>query len=299
MIPQPRATIVVITRDRRDELLATLAHTVDLPDTCPVIVVDNASRDGTGDAVASRFPQVTLIRANRNLGSLGRNLAVSRVTTPYVVFCDDDTHWQAGAIDRAVKLLDTHPGLATVTGRCLVAPGLAEDPITPELRYSPVPGPDWLPGPALMGIMAGLTVFRVSAFRAVGGFHARLWFGGEEELLALDLAAAGWWMCWAEDVIVHHLPSTRRDSTERRRLGIRNTLWTSWLRRPAGVAVRHSARVVRSAPRDADTARATAAALAGLPWVLASRRVLRPHVERRVRSLEASQRASVARRYVG
>ena len=37
-----------------------------------------------------------------------------------------------------------------------LAPDLREDPITPELRYSPVPGPDWLPGPALLGVMAAL-----------------------------------------------------------------------------------------------------------------------------------------------
>ena len=55
---------------------------------------------------------------------------------------------------------------------------------------------------------------------------------GEEELLALDLAAAGWWMCWAEDVVIHHEPSPSRDAGQRRRLGIRNTLWTLGLRRP-------------------------------------------------------------------
>ncbi|MGC7095243.1 glycosyltransferase family 2 protein [Amycolatopsis lurida] len=294
-----RTTVVIITRDRCAELLRTLAHMSALPDAAPIVVVDNGSTDGTADAVRERFPGVELIRAERNLGALGRNIAVSRITTPYVAFCDDDTRWQPGALTRAADLLDAHPGLASVTGRCLVEPHLTEDPITPELRWSPVRGPDWLPGPALLGVMAGLSMFRVSAFEGVGGFSRRMWFGGEEELLALDLAAAGWWMCWAEDVVVHHAPSTARDPRRRRQLGIRNTLWTLWLRRPVRSAWRRTRTVLGSAPRDRYTFAAVAEALRGLPWILRSRRVVPATVEAGLLELEASQRDSAARRYVG
>ncbi|QFU91854.1 glycosyltransferase family 2 protein [Amycolatopsis sp. YIM 10] len=294
-----RTTVVVITRDRCAELLRTLAHMSALPDAAPIVVVDNGSTDGTADAVRERFPGVELIRAGRNLGALGRNIAVSRISTPYVAFCDDDTRWQPGALTRAADLLDAHPGLASVTGRCLVEPGLTEDPITPELRWSPVRGPDWLPGPALLGVMAGLSMFRVSAFEGVGGFSRRMWFGGEEELLALDLAAVGWWMCWAEDVVVHHAPSKARDPRRRRQLGIRNTLWTLWLRRPVRSAWRRTRTVLGSAPRDRYTVAAVAEALRGLPWVLRSRRVVPATVEAGLLELEASQRDSTARRYVG
>ena len=206
-----RTTVVVITHNRREELLGTLRHMTALPDRAPIVVVDNASSDGTADAVAAAFPQVTLIRGRANLASLGRNLAVRGIQSRYVAFCDDDSRWQAGALTRAADLLDAHPGLASVTARILVEPDLQEDPLTPELRNSPVPGPAWLPGPALLSVLAGATMFRVAAFRQVGGFSPRLWLGGEEELLAIDLAARGWWMCWAEDVVVHHAPSRLRD----------------------------------------------------------------------------------------
>ncbi|MEU2030687.1 glycosyltransferase family 2 protein [Nocardia amamiensis] len=294
-----RMTVVMITRDRREQLLETLAHMTALADAAPIILVDNGSSDGTADAVAAAFPAVELIRSPENLGAVARNIAVERVATPYVAFCDDDTRWQPGALTRAADLLDRYPGLGSVTGRCLVAPDLREDPITPELRYSPVPGPDWLPGPALLGVMAALSAFRVSAFRQVGGFSRRLWFGGEEELLALDLAAHGWWMCWVEDMLIHHEPSPTRDPTHRRRLGIRNTLWTLWLRRPARSAARRTAAVLRSAPADRTTAAAVVETLRGLPWVLRERKVLPPCVESGLVLLEESQRRSLARRYVG
>jgi GT2 family glycosyltransferase len=292
-------TVVIITHNRREELLRTVRSMTSLPDAAPLIVVDNASADGTADAVERAYPEVQLIRCDRNLGAVARNVAVARIDTPYVAFCDDDTRWQPGALTRAAELLRGYPGLASVTGRCLVEPGLAEDPLTPELRDSPVGGPNWLPGPALLGVMAGLSAFRVSAFRQVGGFSDRMWLGGEEELLALDLAAAGWWMCWAEDVVIHHAPSVSRDPRHRRRLGIRNTLWTLWLRRPVGSALSRTVEVVRSAPADGATARAVLAALAGLPWVLRNRRVVPPEVEAGLRLLREPQRQSAARRYVG
>lgn len=232
MSREPRVTVVLITHNRREEVLRTLQVMTTLPDAAPLIVADNASTDGTADAIARHHPQVPLLACETNLGALARNVAVDQVRTPYVAFCDDDTRWQPGSLTRAADLLDAHPGLGSVTGRCLVEPDLTEDPITPELRHSPVRGPDWLPGPALLGIMAGLTALRVRAFREVGGFNPRMWLGGEEELLALDLASQGWWMCWAEDVVIHHAPSRLRDPRRRRQLGIRNTLWTLWLRRP-------------------------------------------------------------------
>ncbi|MFM1722455.1 glycosyltransferase [Rhodococcus sp. PAM 2766] len=294
-----RATVVVITFNRRDELRRTLRAMTSLPDAVPIILADNGSDDGSAAMAESEFPDVTVLRLPRNLGAAARNIAVERVTTPYVAFCDDDTVWQPGALTTAADILDRHPGLATVTGRCLVAPSLVEDPLTPELRNSPVVGPDWLPGPALLGIMAGLTMIRCRAFREVGGFEPRMWLGGEEELLALDLAAAGWWMCWREDVVIHHRPSTARDARRRRQLGIRNTLWTLWLRRPLRSAFRRSMQIVRSAPADRYTAGAVLEAARSLAWVARNRTVVPDRVEAGLLALEKTQIHSSARRYVG
>ncbi|MDP9392181.1 MAG: glycosyltransferase [Actinomycetota bacterium] len=296
--PDPRVAVVVITHQRRAELLLALDRLRTLPEQPHVVVVDNGSTDGTSDAVHARFPEVELISSSENLGAVGRNVGVARLDTPYVAFCDDDTWWEPGSLATAADILDAHPQLAVVTARILVEPGGEEDPIVPELRDSPVRGAPWLPGPALGSFLAGASVLRREAFLAVGGFSERLWLGGEEELMAGDLAAAGWELCYLAELTAHHQASRARDPHRRRRDGIRNTLWTTWLRRPLRPALRRTLLLLATVPRDRVTADGLREAIRGIPWVIRHRRVLPPHAEARFAALEEAQRRSRARRYV-
>lgn len=294
----PRISVVMITHNRRVEALRALGRLRDLPEQPVVHVVDNGSADGTTDAVRREHPWAELIASPDNLGAVGRNVGVSRVTTPYVAFCDDDTWWEPGSLTTGADALDAHPRLAVVTAHITVQPDGTDDPIVTELANSPVPGPDWLPGPALASFLAGASIVRVQAFEQIGGFHHRLWLGGEEELMAADLAAAGWELCYLPALRVHHEASVLRDPHLRRKHGIRNTLWFTWLRRPLLAALRRTAVVLGSAPRDRVTAAAVGEALRGALWVVRERRVLPPRIEQRFRILEESQRYSRARRYV-
>lgn len=293
-----RISVVMITHNRRVEALRALDRLHGLPEQPAVFVVDNGSTDGTADAVRREHPWVTVIASPENLGAVGRNLGVRRAATPYVAFCDDDTWWEPGSLTAGADALDAHPRLAVVTARITVQPDGTDDPIVPELENSPVPGPQWLPGPALASFLAGASIVRVRAFDEVGGFNRRLWLGGEEELMAADLATAGWELCYLPTMRVHHQASVLRDPHLRRKHGIRNTLWFTWLRRPFPAAARRTAAVLGSAPRDRVTAAAVGEALRGAPWVIRERRVLPARVEERFRIVEGSQRGSRARRYV-
>lgn len=293
----PRVSVVMITWNRRDEALLALERLRALPERPAVFVVDNGSTDGTAEAIAERHPWAHLIASPTNLGAVGRNLGVDAAQTPYVAFCDDDTWWESGSLTRGADALDSHPRLGVVTARIVVEPDGTVDPIVEELENSPVAGPDWLPGPALGSFLAGASIIRKTAYQEVGGFNERLWLGGEEELMAADLASAGWELCYLEDLLVHHQASVLRDPHLRRRHGIRNTLWFTWLRRPLPAALRRTRDVLSSAPRDRITAAGVWDAVRGAPWVLRERRPLAPRVEARFRALEDSQRSSAARRY--
>jgi GT2 family glycosyltransferase len=293
-----RVGVVVITHNRRAEALAAVGRLVALPEQPPVVLVDNASSDGTAEAVRDRFPTVEVVGLQANFGAVGRNIGVARLSTPYIAFCDDDTWWAPGSLAAAADVLDGCPRLAVVNARIVAEPGGGDDPIVAELRDSPVPAPPWLPGPALGSFLAAASVLRRDAFLAAGGFNARLWLGGEEELLASDLLSAGWEICYLERLVVHHHASQQRDARRRRRVGLRNTLWFTWLRRPVRPALRRTVFLVRSVPRDRVSVLGVLDAIRGLPWVIANRRVRPPAVEARLRGLDAAQRSSTARSYV-
>jgi len=298
-----RIDVVIITRDRAAELRRTLRRLAELPERPSVTVVDNGSGDETRAMVRGEHPEVQLVAAGRNLGAVGRTVGIRLSATtppvaPYVAFCDDDTWWEPGSLSAAADLLDAHPAVAVVTARILVEPGGRDDPINRELRDSPLPRRAGLPGFPLASFLAGASVVRRSAYLAAGGFHPRLLIGGEEELLAADLSAAGWALVHDPAVVVHHQASTVRDAHLRRRQGIRNTLWFTWLRRPWPAAVRRTWRLLGRLPRDWVSAGGVAQALAGLPWVLRERRPLPAGVEADLMRLEPEQERSAARRYV-
>ena len=208
----PRVAVVVITHQRRDELLGALGRLRALPEQPHVVVVDNGSTDGTADAVRERFPEVELVASPENLGAVGRNVGVARLDTPFVAFCDDDTWWDPGSLSLAADTLERLPAAGGRDRPDRGGAGGREDPIVAELRDSPVRGAGWLPGPALGSFLAGASVLRREAFLEVGGFSERLWLGGEEELMAGDLAAAGWELCYLPGLTVHHQASRARDA---------------------------------------------------------------------------------------
>jgi GT2 family glycosyltransferase len=282
-----RVAVVMITHNRREEVLRSLGHLARLPERPRIYLVDNGSTDGTSVAVARQFPQVELLDAGGNLGAAGRNLGIRRTEAPYVALCDDDAWWEPGSLSRGADLFDRHPRLAAVIARIVVEPEGQEASVCAELEQSPLPAAPGMPGRPLLGFLAGASVVRRSAFLEVGGFPEYAFIGGEEELVAVDLAARGWWLCYVSELVLHHQPSPRRDVPARRANLVRNALWFAWLRRPLAGALRRTVRAARVVPWDPASRRGFAAALAGLPWVLRRRRVVPPEVERGLRLLES------------
>ncbi len=273
----PRSSVLVLTHNRIDELERSLLELGRLPEKPHLIVVDNGSQDGTAEYVAQCFPHAELVRCLHNLGAAGRNAGVARVRTPYVAFCDDDTWWAPGALRCAADLLDAHPRVAAIAARVLVGPLDRVDPTCDRMAASPLDRGN-LPGPALIGFMAGATVMRVAAYREVGGFEPRLFLGAEEALLAMDLAARGWSIMYAADVVTHHHPSPARNRRARRIMLALNRIWIAWLRLPGALAWRETRRLLREAAAAQLSGPVLRQVLTGAPWLLRERRVLPPVV---------------------
>jgi GT2 family glycosyltransferase len=279
-------TVVIATRNRAPELGRTLGELTALPERPGVIVVDNASEDGTRDLVRARFPEVDLVPLPANRGAVARNVGAARAATRYVAFSDDDSWWEPGALARAAEILDSWPELGLIAGQTLVGPHPEADPVNAAMAGSPLPRGD-LPGPRVLGFLACAAVARRAAFLKVGGFSEVLFLGGEEKLLAMDLAAGGWAAAYAEDVRARHWPSAARDAAARRRLLARNDVLIAWLRRPASVALAATAALLLRVGRDPAAPGALAGALRLLPRALRQRRVLPAATEAQVRLLDS------------
>jgi GT2 family glycosyltransferase len=133
-----------------------------------------------------------------------------------------------------VEILRAHPRLAVLNARILVGPEERLDPLCTEMAASPLGTPPDLPGPALLGFIACGAMVRTEAFTAAGGFDPVVRFPGEEERLALDLAAAGWGLSYVDAVTVHHHPSPARHSPAQRQAAVwRSRLLTATMRLPA------------------------------------------------------------------
>ena len=276
-------TIVIATRDRRPRLLETLDRLRGLPEQPPIVVADTGSSDGTQAAVAREFPEVELIQCSPRLGSAARTLGVRAAATPLVAFSDDDSWWAAGALRRAADHFARHPRLGLLAPRILVEPDGRLDPTCEEMRDGPLAVEGAVPGPPVLGFLGCGAIVRRDAVLACGGFHRHFGFGGEEQLLAVDLASAGWDLAYVDDVVAHHEPEPGprdwQDSSE-----LRNQLWSAWLRRPLPRAAALTVRVVYAGRIRG--LRALVAALSGAPWVLRERRRIPPHVEASLRALE-------------
>jgi GT2 family glycosyltransferase len=135
--------------------------------------------------------------------------------------------------------------------------------------------------------MSCAAMVRKRAFEAAGGFSDILHFRGEEQLLAVDMAALGWDLCYCPALIAIHQPSAVRDTTTAQDARVlRNDVLTTWLRRPPRHCARATASLLGAAVRDTDHARAAAQAVIRLPAVLTHRRRLPSAVENALAVLE-------------
>jgi len=194
-----RADVVVVTYRGRDLLASCLDHLTAQAGDHRLIVVDNASGDGTVELVRTRYPQVTLVALERNVGfGAGVNAGAAVGDNEAIVLVNNDLDVDAGFLDALLEPLrdDERTGmvaaLSLMPGRERVdAFGVQLDAALCTYNRLRHGRPDDEPG-LLAGPSGGAAAYRRTAFEQVGGFDERLFAYGEDTDLLLRMRSAGW-----------------------------------------------------------------------------------------------------------
>ncbi|WP_273003958.1 glycosyltransferase family 2 protein [uncultured Marinobacter sp.] len=183
-----KTTIVIVSYNSFSVIENCLGPLIDAG-VCPVIVVDNASQDGTAKRVSRRFPNASLIVLNHNVG-YGRaaNYGFGKVKTDYVLLLNPDMMVSVESFLAIQSRLESLP-----ENVALLAPAVRKK----DYIRKGVHDRDWVVGAAML--------FRVSAIREVGGFDENIFLFSEESDLCLRLRQAGKRICLDTDVFMEHL----------------------------------------------------------------------------------------------
>jgi hypothetical protein len=131
-------TIVIVSFNTREELERCLESIAAAPPSMAhrIVVVDNASSDGSPGVVRQRWPGVKLIASDRNVGfAAANNLAILDATSEFVLLLNSDTRVPAGAIDTLVRALESDAGAVAAGPRLVGADG------RPEISFGAMMGP--------------------------------------------------------------------------------------------------------------------------------------------------------------
>ncbi len=205
-------SVVVTSYNARAHLEGCLAKLAEQRDTWgEVIVVDNASDDGSPEAVEESFPFCRLLRLDENVGfGAATNRGAAVATGEHLLLLNSDAWLADGALDLLARRLDGDPTLALAAPRLFYPDGRPQFVWVPSsgvvgeavqmlrnrfehraFNHGLVPsvlrsllGPGWYTAACLL--------VRRSAFDGVGGFDERFFLYFEDVDLSLRLRRARW-----------------------------------------------------------------------------------------------------------
>jgi GT2 family glycosyltransferase len=239
--PAPRVAAVVVSFEAKETLLASLrslrAH-VSLP--LEIVVVDNASADGSADAVRAAHPEALVLANADNLGfARACNQGWRACRAPLVLFLNPDAEVTPAAVETLVGLLESRAEVGAAGPRTRGPDGTIQVSTGPDLTllaerrqrrlvlgaarrdaralaeaealHSREHEAAWVSGSCLLA--------RRTALEAVGGFDERFFLYEEDADLCRRLRGAGWRVVFTPAAEVrHHLGRSMAKSPRRARL---------------------------------------------------------------------------------
>ena len=223
--PAPEYAVVILTWNSRRHIERCLQSLAEASSrSLQLIVVDNASSDGTADLVGAIAPDAELLKNSRNRGvAAARNQGLQRVRAPYAILLDDDTCVEPGAFDLLLEYLDRRPEVG-LAGPRLVLPDGSIQPscqLFPTVRDKLVRQlPQPLGAPLLAEVelrdrdhrktfevdyvVGACQAIRMEALREMGWLDDRIFYGPEDVDVCLRLQLSGYGVVYLGEAVVRH-----------------------------------------------------------------------------------------------
>jgi len=235
----PSVSVIVVnwnTRNLLEQCLRSVYETAE-DMALEVIVVDNASADGSVEMVRDRFPQVRLLENGENVGfARANNQGVAISQGRYVLLLNSDAFLTAHALQSLVELAEAEPGCGIVGAQLRNVDGSFQASHTPfpnlwrefiilsgigRLLYGrrhPSRGPEGDKGSQIVDYVEGACLLvRRKAFEEVGGLDEGYFMYAEEVDLCYAMKEKGWQVWYQPAAKVTHLGggSSQNRATQR------------------------------------------------------------------------------------
>lgn len=229
-----RLSIVIVNWNTETLLRDCLASIAANPPegACEVIVVDNASTDGSAAMVRDVFPEVRLLANGENVGFAGaNNQGIEASSGEMILLLNADTVVRAGALETLLRFMENHPEAGAAGARLLNPDGSLQHSCSPlptllgeglhlfHLDYRQRRAMQaWdVSRPRPVDVLLGACMLlRRAAVEQVGLLDEGYFMYSEEVDYCRRLQDAGWTLYWAPEAEVVHYggQSTRQAATE-------------------------------------------------------------------------------------
>lgn len=219
--------MVIATRNRCHDTLVAIESA--LAQDCPVevLVYDDASDDGTTEAIARRHPDVRLFRNAQRTGYIvNRNRGFRDARAPVVFSLDDDAYFSApDIVSRTLNSLATDPAIAAVAIPYI-------EPLNRRSLSNLRAGPPPHAGTEMRSYIGCAHAVRTAAAIEVGGYREFFIHQREEPDLCLRMLNAGWKVVYGDSAPIVHMVSPKRDAQRVSYYGARNQILSDALNVP-------------------------------------------------------------------
>lgn len=223
------ATVVVTTRNRKDDLRVCLESILRQSVPVETIVIDDASTDGTAEMVRDEFPQMRFVGHRELHGYVrGRNEGAALATGDVIVSLDDDAAFSSERIIADALAGFEDPRVAAVAIPYI---DVNRDQTIRQLA------PDDAAVYVVESFIGTAHAVRRDVFLQLGGYRSSLFHQGEESDLCVRMLAAGYVVRLGRGAPIHHFESPRRDFRRMDHYGPRNAILFAWQNVPFPAAL--------------------------------------------------------------